>query len=860
MIRIQLVHEGRVVKTISSRVHEAIVLEQVKRFADPVDEIRIVEGELSEAGKGILHHVAKKIVPAAMAAGMAMAAHGQNVGTPGQNRDFPGLDRDFPGLDRSIGQHISDIFSPNYQERMRQRNYEMQTQQAEWNARQNELRQARIQAAREAGRAEAGSSNVKVYDQARTSNDGKHFVIYGMDNTITRIPTQGTEFMPADSQRLAHYIAPNGQVYYVRHAAGTMTESVVREFAPNDGGNGGDDYLRTLASAWYNQDLSAIADQVKKDKNPKKKRMMDRVIDAQQAVEKILARGIVCGDGKVRKFFIDYNSDFDGVLIVYEDYADYSDYDDDGNDIDSRTGKPWPHSKYDEIEFKDDQLDEGFAPVGTIPASGTGANVPTRTGGPSVDDDQEAPGLGGNTPNTPNATTTIGSGNQQIARPGQQQTGKTTNLNIDQNGQISLGDEEEPAGIHEATSSELINIIMKHMIDVKHYTANPSSGVPDALESELHAYYFDRLSPKAQQDADDEGEIASLFDQDLERIFHQADAQTRPAVNESTNHELKGILDKYAESYADFKAGGDIDDNPDFYDALYNYYLDSGEMPYGVAKGRDGDPYAWIADQLDDEAGNLPVEEAAEFGAYYSEELAQKVFDQNPNLSTSGRADAYFDAAWPIMVADLGKKRAQYEINSEDFPMDTVSAYSQLQKQGVTESDEDSPVAQAVTRRILMQRADLLSKFGPAKVLAAIEDVADFVGDVDEIGSSDVSAWVKHVEQTLGNMEQGVAEDSDEGSADDNIIMQLRKASDYEKPTTLVLGDKTRITINKGTADKMLAKFNMLKPDSKALMQDTLNTSEGFREMLNYFNEREIHESARARAKSLIASVFGKTK
>jgi hypothetical protein len=272
MIRIQLVHEGRVVKTISSRVHEAIVLEQVKRFANPVDEIRIVEGELSEAGKGILHHVAKKIVPAAMAAGMAMAAHGQNVGTPGQNRDFP-------GLDRSIGQHISDIFSPNYQERMRQRNYEMQTQQAEWTARQNELRQARIQAAREAGRAEAGSSNVKVYDQARTSNDGKHFVIYGMDNTITRIPTQGTEFMPADSQRLAHYIAPNGQVYYVRHAAGTMTESVVREFAPNDGGNGGDDYLRTLASAWYNQDLSAIADQVKKDKNPKKKRMMDRVID-----------------------------------------------------------------------------------------------------------------------------------------------------------------------------------------------------------------------------------------------------------------------------------------------------------------------------------------------------------------------------------------------------------------------------------------------------------------------------------------------------------------------------------------------------------------------------------------------------
>ena len=139
-----------------------------------------------------------------------------------------------------------------------------------------------------------------------------------------------------------------------------VAEGNLKEFAPNGGGNGGDDYLRTLASAWYNQDLSAIAHEVKKDKNPKKKGIMDRVIDAQVAVEKMLARGVVCGDGKVRKFSIDYNSDFDGVVMTYEDYAEYSDYGDDGEDIDSRTGKPWPNSKYDQIEFTDDQLDEGM--------------------------------------------------------------------------------------------------------------------------------------------------------------------------------------------------------------------------------------------------------------------------------------------------------------------------------------------------------------------------------------------------------------------------------------------------------------------------------------------------------------------
>jgi len=203
MIRIQLIHEGRVVKQISSRVHEGVVLEQVKRYQNPIDDIVILEGELSEDAKGILSHVAKRVIPAAMAAGVALggSAHAQN--------------RDFPGLDRSIGQHISDVFSPNYKEIQRQRNYERDTQRQEWNAEQNELRKARLQTAQQRGRSEAGVSsqgNVKVYDQARTSADGKYYIMYGLDNSIVRIPTKGTEFMQGDSQRLPHYISPSGAV------------------------------------------------------------------------------------------------------------------------------------------------------------------------------------------------------------------------------------------------------------------------------------------------------------------------------------------------------------------------------------------------------------------------------------------------------------------------------------------------------------------------------------------------------------------------------------------------------------------------------------------------------------------------
>jgi len=36
----------------------------------------------------------------------------------------------------------------------------------------------------------------------------------------------------------------------------------------------------------------------------------------------------------------------------------------------------------------------------------------------------------------------------------------------------------------------------------------------------------------------------------------------------------------------------------DVYEKLFNYFLDTNEMPYGVAKARTGEPDAWILDYL----------------------------------------------------------------------------------------------------------------------------------------------------------------------------------------------------------------------------------------------------------------------
>ena len=62
---------------------------------------------------------------------------------------------------------------------------------------------------------------------------------------------------------------------------------------------------------------------------------------------------------------------------------------------------------------------------------------------------------------------------------------------------------------------------------------------------------------------------------------------------------LQAIEHRYGKEVREFMETGELDD--DLYHALYDYYFD--DMPYGVKKARDGDPYEWIGDRFFDEMG-----------------------------------------------------------------------------------------------------------------------------------------------------------------------------------------------------------------------------------------------------------------
>ena len=58
-------------------------------------------------------------------------------------------------------------------------------------------------------------------------------------------------------------------------------------------------------------------------------------------------------------------------------------------------------------------------------------------------------------------------------------------------------------------------------------------------------------------------------------------------------HTLEHIVNRFKHEAKTFLNTGEMSDK--LYDALYDYYLDRGEMPYGIAKAREGDPYTWVA-------------------------------------------------------------------------------------------------------------------------------------------------------------------------------------------------------------------------------------------------------------------------
>lgn len=93
------------------------------------------------------------------------------------------------------------------------------------------------------------------------------------------------------------------------------------------------------------------------------------------------------------------------------------------------------------------------------------------------------------------------------------------------------------------------------------------------------------------------GETRTRRNAVLEGIRAVTEARIIDEGGETFDH----VLSRFKNEVKRFEQGEDLDS--DLYEALFDYYSDHGEIPYGVAKGRTGDPYEWVTQRLVQDLG-----------------------------------------------------------------------------------------------------------------------------------------------------------------------------------------------------------------------------------------------------------------
>jgi hypothetical protein len=97
-----------------------------------------------------------------------------------------------------------------------------------------------------------------------------------------------------------------------------------------------------------------------------------------------------------------------------------------------------------------------------------------------------------------------------------------------------------------------------------------------------------------------QGTVNRLAEDSLNAIRRAAGLVEGRLIDEDRS-SLDHILNRFKAEVRNFEQDGNLDD--DLYHALFDYYNDAGEMPYGVAKARDGDPMEWVAQNLQSHLG-----------------------------------------------------------------------------------------------------------------------------------------------------------------------------------------------------------------------------------------------------------------
>jgi len=207
-------------------------------------------------------------------------------------------------------------------------------------------------------------------------------------------------------------------------------------------------------------------------------------------------------------------------------------------------------------------------------------------------------------------------------------------------------------------------------------------------------------------------------------------------------------------------------------------------------------------------------------------DAAQKGVKQLPALFNPAKTSPQLSGPYPGRNATLGYLVG--EGDEQGWGSETGDSGADETPDGVSpdtqsfldEEQQPNPMTQAVTRRIVNQHPEWITRYGVEALMQAIDDVTEGEDDWEEIGSSDVSAYVHRVKDYLDDR-MGSREEMDDrrpfaesATTEDVISTVKKKLGDY-------LSDLTKeIKKDPDLKDKLEKDIDQIGPAVKTIRTD----------------------------------------
>jgi hypothetical protein len=166
--------------------------------------------------------------------------------------------------------------------------------------------------------------------------------------------------------------------------------------------------------------------------------------------------------------------------------------------------------------------------------------------------------------------------------------------------------------------------------------------------------------------------------------------------------------------------------------------------------------------------------------------------------------------------------------------------------------EENNPMARAVIRRIVNQHPEWIMTYGVEALMQAVDDVTEGEGDFEEIGSSDVSAYVQYVKDALDDRIGDRSEMADrrpfaeakDTATEDVLDTMKRRLGDYLQDVATAIKKDPDLKDKIPQAIDQIKSVKTLKTDDGHEIKITGNEDDGFRVSIK---NKESHKIPRSR-------------